>query len=227
MSEKTKALIFDAGPLINLSMNGLLYVLQKLKEKSDAIFLITYEVKREVYDRPINIPQFELGALRINELINKGTLQLPENAGISREIIENKTIEYMSEANKMLRVEGQNVNLVSDAEMSCLALARELEKKNYETLIAIDERTARMICEKPENLVQLMSERMHKKVSLFKSSDYFKGFKFIRSSEIVYVAYKKGIIDLKDKKALEALILATKFKGTSISWGEIDALKKM
>jgi len=55
----------------------------------------------------------------------------------------------------------------------------------------------------------------------------FSKFKFIRSSEIVYAAYKKGIIKIKGKKALEALLYATKFKGAAISFEEIDILKRL
>jgi hypothetical protein len=56
----------------------------------------------------------------------------------------------------------------------------------------------------------------------------FSKFKFIRSSELVYVAYKKGIINLgNNKKVLEALLYATKFKGSSISFEEINELKRL
>ena len=52
-------------------------------------------------------------------------------------------------------------------------------------------------------------------------------FRFIRSSELVYVAYKKGFIKLNDKRALEALLYATKYKGCAISWEEIEQLKRL
>jgi len=55
----------------------------------------------------------------------------------------------------------------------------------------------------------------------------FKGFSFVRSSELVYVAYKLDLIQIADPRTLEALILATKFKGSSISWEEINILKKL
>ncbi len=222
-----KALIFDSGPLINFSMNGLLNVLEKLKEKSGCSFFITTNVKKEVYDRPVNIPKFELGALKINSLIRKNILEMPESAGIPSSLIESKTKRLTAEANRFISVEGLPVNIVSEAEMSCFILDNELRKKNYKTLIAIDERTARMLSEKPENLARLMSERLHKKASILKSTQTFKGYSFIRSSELVYAAYKLGLIDIKDPRTLEALILATKFKGSSISWEEINILKKL
>jgi hypothetical protein len=41
------------------------------------------------------------------------------------------------------------------------------------------------------------------------------------------VAYKKGLIRLQGKKVLEAVLYATKFKGTAISFEEIETLKKL
>src|SRR3989344_4392184 len=222
-----KALIFDSGPLINFSMNGMLNILEKLREKSKCAFLITEHVKEEVFDHPVNIPKFELGALRIQDLIKRNVLQMPESLGIKNSLIGEQTRYLTSEANKLLRINGIPINIVSEAEMSCFALSKELTKKGYETLLAVDERTALMLSEKPENLVQLMSERLHKKVTLAGNAQLFKNFNFVRSSELIYVAYKKGLVEIKDPKILEALILATKFKGSSISWDEINVLKKL
>jgi len=78
-----KVLIFDTGTLITLSMNGLLYLLEEMKKTCDCKFLITKEVKYEVLDRPIGIKRFELGALRVQALIEKGVLELPNALKIS------------------------------------------------------------------------------------------------------------------------------------------------
>jgi UDP:flavonoid glycosyltransferase YjiC (YdhE family) len=119
------------------------------------------------------------------------------------------------------------MQVVSDAEMSCLALANEMKKQNHDVLVAIDERTARMLSEKPENLEQTMSAHLHKRVRFEGNLNIIKDIKIVRSSELVYVAYKKGLIDLKDPESLEALIYATKYKGAAISWDEINQLKKL
>ena len=55
----------------------------------------------------------------------------------------------------------------------------------------------------------------------------FPNYKFIRSTELVFVAYKKGIINIHGKNVLDALLYATKFKGSSISFEEIEELKKV
>ena len=78
-----RVLIFDSGTLINLSMNGLLYILEELKKITNIKFLITSQVKSETVDRPSNVPRFELGALRIKEMINSEILQMPLSFNIS------------------------------------------------------------------------------------------------------------------------------------------------
>ncbi len=222
-----KILIFDSGPLINLSMNGLLEILEKLKKISGARFIITPSVQKEVYDHPLGIRQFELGALRIHNLLEKKILELPESLGIPKDKFNSATQELMKLANHSLKAEEQWMQIVSEAETSCLALSVELKKQGHDVMIAIDERTARMLSEKPKNLEKTMSSRLHKNVNLVREIKELREIKIIRSSELVYVAYKNNLIDLKDPKSLEALIYATKFKGSAISWDEINILKKL
>jgi len=224
----TKALIFDSGALISLAMNGLLGLLEKLKKNFKGKFLITREIKYEVVDRPIGIFRFELEALQIQNLIDEGILEMPSSLGIQDEIIKKKTTEIMEIANRSVQVGDRWVNIVSEGEMSCLALSNELKRRDIESLISIDERTTRIMCENPQNLESLISEKLHQKVELVaRNYNVFSQFKFIRSSELVFVAFKKGIINLEGKKVLEALLYATKYKGCSISLEEIDILKKL
>jgi hypothetical protein len=207
-------------------MNGLLDILGALKKNTEVKMFITPQVRREIYDHPLEIKQFELGAVRIHELIRKKILEL-SSASISDQLLATKTQELMNLANHSLKTEGQWMQVVSDAEMSCLALANEMKKQNHDVLVAIDERTARMLSEKPENLEQTMSAHLHKRVRFEGNLNIIKDIKIVRSSELVYVAYKKGLIDLKDPESLEALIYATKYKGAAISWDEINQLKKL
>src|SRR3989338_3197025 len=94
----SKAVIFDSGPLINLSMNGFIHMLERLKSAFDGPFIITEAVKYEVIDRPLNVGRFELGALRIQTLLNHGVLQLPSSLGISDAVIREATKEFLSKA---------------------------------------------------------------------------------------------------------------------------------
>ncbi len=223
-----KALIFDSGTLINLSMNGLLYLLEELHENFDGKFLITKEVKYEVVDRPIGIERFELGALRVQNLIEKGVLELPMSLNIPNDKIERETNLLLDTANHAVQMKGKWIKIVSKAEISCLALSSELTKRGIDNLVAVDERTTRILCERPQNLERLISEKTHRNARVFlQKLSQFSKFRIIRSSEIVYVSQKKGFTKVKGKQALEALLFATKYKGASISREEIDILKKL
>lgn len=223
-----KVLIFDSGTLINLSMNGLLYILTDLKKQFKGKFIIPHQVRQEVVDRPINIDRFELGALRIQNLIETGVLELPESIKIDKETVDKEAKIVMDKANHYLQAAGQWIAIVSEAEMACLAVSDECLRLGYEPLIAIDERTTRLLGEKPENLEKLMSDRLHQQVKLV-AQDFrvFNNYRFIRSSELIYVAYKKNVLHLKGPKVLEAALYATKFKGSAISFEEIEQLKKL
>ena len=223
-----KAIIFDSGSLINLSMNGLLYLLEPLKSHLNGKFLLTNKVKYEVIDRPIKIPRFQLGALRLKTLIKNEVLETPEALKIKPNQLQNLTQELKENANHLIKLKNKFINIVSDAEMSCLALSTLLTRKQIPNIIAVDERTTRILAEKPENLETLMSRKLKAQAELTtKDFEQFENFKFIRSSELVYVAHKLNLLKVKGPQALEAALYATKYKGSSISHDEIKVLKKL
>ena len=222
-----KILILDAGPIINLSMNGLLEIFEKIYQKGITITITNY-VYQEVVDRPSHIPRFELGALKIKGLIEKGIIKFATDLGLAQQEIESETQRWLRMANSSIKSDNHFIEIVSPAEMSCIALSHILNKKGIDNIIGIDERTTRVLFEKPQNLKDLMSSKLHRNISLNTAQlGDTRQFRFIRSSELVYVALKKGLIKINDKHALEALLYATKFKGCSISWEEIEQLKKL
>lgn len=222
-----KILILDAGPIINLSINGLLEIFEKIHQNG-IIIAITNYVYQEVVDRPSHIPRFELGALRVKELVEKGVIKFATDLGLAQAEIESETQRWLKIANSAIRYENHFIEVVSIAEISCIAVSSLLNKKNIDNIIGIDERTTRILFEKPENLRELMSSKLHRNITLYtKDLEKTRQFRFIRSSEIVFMAYKKGLIQIRDKHALEALLYATKFKGCAISWEEIEQLKKL
>lgn len=222
-----KAIIFDASTLITFSMNGLIDEIMALKKIFKGKFLITNDVKREVIDKPLTIKRFELEALRIKQLLDEKVLEMPSSLGLDDNKISQETREFKNAANSIFIGRRKKIKLIDSGEASCLALSRMLDKKNVKNVLAIDERTLRMLCEKPENLKKLMEKKLHTKL-IANTDNYkiFKGFKIIRSSELVYVSYKKGLIRLKKGPlVLDALLYAVKFKGCSISGDEIREIK--
>ncbi len=223
-----KAIIFDSSTLINFVMNGLEGMLVSLKKEFSGKFIITRYVKFETFDRPINNKQFELGALKILHLLNSKVLEMPESLGISENNLRERTKNILGKANRTFSARGEFMHIIDEGEASCLALSLLAEEKGIKNVIAIDERTTRMLGEKPENLQKLFEKKFHMDIKLFKDNiPEISSVKFIRSSELAYVAWKKKIIELEDGKVLDALLYATKFKGSAISQKEIEEIKRL
>tara|TARA_Y100000310_G_scaffold333670_2_gene411683 strand:+ start:784 stop:1467 length:684 start_codon:yes stop_codon:yes gene_type:complete len=225
---KEKAIIFDAGTIINLSMNGLLDILRDLKKQFNGKFLITEDVEYETIKRPLTIKKFELGALRIKQLLDEKVLESPSSIGIKNSEIDEKTKQVLELANRTFFVRDRYLHLIDKGETSCLVLSEILTQKGIKNIISIDERTTRMLCEKPENLHKLLETKLHTKIKIKKENlPFFAKFKFIRSAELAYLAYKKGLVDLKNGVVLDALLYAVKYKGCSISREEIEEMKRL
>ena len=223
-----KILIFDASTLITFAMNGLLPELKELKKIFNGKFIITKEVKKEIIDRPITIKKFKLEALKLQQLLDEKIIEMPSSLGVDIDLISKKTIELLRIANEIFRGDKGEIKIIGSGETSCLALSKVLNEKKLENVIAVDERTTRILGEKPENLVKLLQKKLHIKIILNKKNfEFFKGFKFIRSSELVYVMYKKGIFKIKSALLLDALLYAVKFKGCAISDEEIKEIKRL
>lgn len=223
-----KAIIFDSGALISLAINGLLDELRRLKGIFKGSFLITEQVKSEVIDKPIKTKVFELEALKVQQLLEDKILEMADSYGINNSLISKKTDEILNIANSLFMSSNSKMNIMQLGEASCLALSRILYEKGILNVIAIDERTTRMLVEKPENLKDLLERKTHAKMVLVKKNfEYFKGFKIIRSVELMYVAWKKNLISVKKGDVLDALLYALKFKGCSVSDEEINEIKRI
>lgn len=224
----SKAIIFDASTLISFAMNGLFDELVKLKQSFGGKFIITTEVNEEIIQKPLNIKRFELEALRIKKLVEDGVLEYPSSLGIKDKDISYKTKELLEVANQTFEAGGRKMHVVDLGEMSVLALSKMLSDKGIDNIIAVDERTTRMLIEKPDNLERLFEKKLHTKVRVNRNNfKFFKGPKLIRSTELAYVAYKKGLVGLKNGLVLDALLYAMKYKGCSISEDEIEEIKKI
>ena len=114
-------------------------------------------------------------------------------------------------------------------ESSCLALSVMLNEKKIQNVMAVDERTIRSFVETPQDLKKHLQNKLHAQITP-KTQNYklFSGVKMIRSAELIYVAWKKGLTEFKSTPlALDALLYAVKFKGCSISGDEIREIEKL
>lgn len=222
-----KALIFDSGALITFSMNSMLDTLRELKKTFPGKFLITKAVEFEIVKRPLTIKKYKLGALNLKSLIDNKILEFPESVGISSGLIETESQSILKLTNSVFYAENQPIHLIDSGEASTIALSMLLDKKGIKNAIAIDERTTRMLFEDSQKLQSLLEDKFNMKITKKESNlPKIKNLIFIRSSELIYVAYKKGIIN-KDKELLDAMLYGAKFKGCSISMDEISEIEKL
>lgn len=223
-----KVIIFDASTLISLAMNGLLPELTNLKKVFKGKFIITKEVKGEIIDKPLKIKRFELEGLKLKQLLDGKILEMPSALNIDETRISKETNDLLDIANRTFQGRGRDIKLIDLGETSCLVLSRILDERKIENVVAVDERTTRMLSEKPGNLERLLQKKLHTKVTFNKENfKFFKDFRFIRSSELVYVMWKKGVTRLKNGMVLDALLYAVKFKGCAISGDEIREIKRI
>jgi len=161
-------------------------------------------------------------------LIDEGCLNMPEKIGIQDKEITNLMFKLMNSANTMFVGNGNEIQLIHQGEASCLALSKLMNERKIKNVLAIDERTTRMLVEKPGNLKELLEKKLHAKIKLRESNfQQFKGFKIIRSTELMYLAYKNNLIRWEGKEILDALLYALKFKGCAISSEEIEEIKRI
>jgi hypothetical protein len=220
-----KYLIFDSGPLINFSMNGMLELFEKIKKEFSGEFLITKEVKREIIDHPQTIKRFQLGALRLQDLFDREVIK---HADITSSQVDELRImrdKLMSIANSTFKARGKHLHLIDKGEAAALALSSMMNNKN--PAIVIDERTTRMLCENPDNLKKLLQKKLKSPISAnTQNYKFFKNFRIIRSTELIYIAHKRELIKAANpQKMYEAMLYGIKYKGCSVSEEEIDILK--
>jgi hypothetical protein len=222
-----KYLIFDSGPIISLTMAGLLPVLEKLKKIFPGEFIITPQVKIEIIDKPLKIKKYKLEAIQVKNLLERGIIKLSSDI-VSDQRLESEVKKILKITNGVLRTtkDKEKIKIIHKGEASCLAFSN-LCRQN--SVIVIDERTTRILTESPEKLEKLMERKLHTPLELeFSLIKDFKDFKFIRSTELIFLAYKKNLISMKkDNDLLDALLYGLKFKGAAISGVEIEEMKKL
>jgi len=200
-------------------MNGILPVFEKLQKEFNGNFLITKEVYQEIIEKPLTIKRFEFQAMQIKDLFNRGIIKYanitPKQINQLREVREKLT----QIANNTFKTKKRFVHLIDKGEAAALALSTILPDHPP---IVIDERTTRVLCENPKNLHKLFEKKLHTSIKAnTKNYDNFKDYKIIRSTELVYIAHKKGLFRIKDPNLLEAVLQGVKFKGCSVSDKEI------
>lgn len=188
-------------------------------------FLLSRAVKRECIDTPLKLKSHTLPAIRLQLALNDGVIKVAEPRGLAR-----RTEDVLWVANNIFFEEGKPVPLMHEGEAETLALALELGLKN----VLIDERTMRMLVEKPELLRGHMASEFRRDIRVNeKYLERFRrmasGLNIFRSSELLIVAFEHGYFKRYrelEGRALEAALYGVKFAGCSISFEEIGEYAK-
>jgi predicted nucleic acid-binding protein len=231
---RKNAIVFDSGPIINLAINNLLWILEELKASCNVEFFITPAVYDELIRKPLSTKKYKLEALQVLPHITNGTLKVYKHPEIMRLAEE---LDYY--ANNSFQIRKQWVKIVHAGELEALATAIFLQAD----AIGIDERTMRHLIEKPEKIAEHMEHRIHADVlidwkNLNAIKKKVKDVRVIRSAELVTIAYEKGILAPYTKSrvknipnikssVLEGALWAVKLNGCSMKEQEIKQILKM
>ncbi|MDI3473901.1 MAG: hypothetical protein PWR30_224 [Candidatus Woesearchaeota archaeon] len=227
-----KGIILDAGPIISLSINNLLWLFEELKKTTSINFYITPAVKSEVFDRPITTKKFKIKAIQTLDLISEGIIELVE---CDNDFVK-KTLQL---ANSCFYSKGENIKVAHLGEIEAICASIE----HAISTLVIDESNMRLMIEDTEGLKKRLSSKLHAYIG--EDKENIKKFKsltsrinLIRSSELVGIAYEKGLferwkdknqenyIENIDESILDGILWGVKLAGCSITPAEIDELKE-
>lgn len=230
-----KIIVFDTGPIISLTINNLLWILDRLKEKFNGEFYITPAVYDELINKPLSTRKYKLEALQVLPYITKGTIKVYTNLAV---IELAKQIEEL--ANHAFEIDKNWVQIVHKGEIEAVATAISLQAD----AISIDERTTRHLIEKPEKIAQHMENTIHKKVlinwkNVEKLKEIIGELKVVRSVELITISYELGLFDnyllsAKTKAVpnvkravLEGALWGVKLNGCSVKEEEIEDILRI
>lgn len=215
------SIVCDSSALISLADSCFLSLLGELRQMMRGDFIISETVKYEIIDHPLRTKSHTLPAIRLKLAVNDRVLRVVGVPGLEKE-----TDDILWLANNLLFMNGKPLAMLQRGEAETLALARELGLKN----VLIDERTTRTLVEDAEDMRRHLSQELHTKVEL--NHEYHERFlrltermNFFRSSELLVVAYERGLFrrfGQMERQAIEAALYGLKFAGCSISFEEID-----
>lgn len=225
-----KSIVFDAGPIISLAINDLLWLLEPLKKRFKGDFLVSEAVKREVVDKPLTTKRFKFEALKVLHYIDNRTINIYNNKEM-----ENKTKLLLELANNSFIACSQSINIVHYGEMSGIATCILNNSNTY----VVDERTTRLLIENPNKLKNILRHTLHTgiKIDYNKLKEFQKltrQIKVIRSVELVTIAYELGLLDKyltnipnPKQTLLESVLWGVKLNGCAISKREIEQIMKI
>jgi len=225
-----KSIFFDAGPVISLTTNNLLWVMGRLKEKFGVKFYFSYSVKNELIDVPFRSKKFKFEALQVMKAVEDNVFEI-----VPVEATSKLTKELLFLANNSFFAKKSPIRIVHEGEIDSISGAIVMKSD----AVAIDERTTRILIEDWHLLKDLLQRKLHTKIeanvgNLNKFLEKTKGIRVIRSAELAAIAYENGILNqylptVKDaeKELLDGVLWGIKLNGCSLSSEEIEKIIKI
>lgn len=225
----------DAGAIITLTLNNLLWTLPKLKQLYNIDLVVPDAVYTELITQPLDTKRHKLEAFWVMEYLNNKTLTC-----IKDEQVTLQAKQIMHDANHVFFAYGHPVHIVDEGEIETIALLQKHEKKT----VLMDERTLRFLIESPNRLSTLLEKRLKTKITvdkqkLMRVNSMFRGIKVIRTAELITALFEKGefnsmyaqaiesnIPDAR-KQLLEGLLWGLKLNGCAITEAEIYSISQM
>src|SRR3989338_5652716 len=180
-----KSIVFDSGPIISLTMNNLLWILEPLKKKFNGEFYMPTAVRREVVDAPLATKIFEFEALQVEKLVRDEIFKLIYNNEIN-----SLTNHLLSLANNSFEAKGNPIRIVQYGEMQALASAIFMESE----AVVVDEIMIRILIENPRVAAEILKNRLHAPIkAIQRNIDEFihhtRKIRVIRRVELVTVFF--------------------------------------
>ncbi|MBI2137659.1 hypothetical protein HYU12_04015 [Candidatus Woesearchaeota archaeon] len=225
-----KALVFDSGPLISMTMNNLLWLLEPLKGIFKGEFYIPESVKSELVDDAFDTKKFKFEALQVEELLSRGVVKV-----LADRITKPQTIELLQLANSCFSVKGRPLNIVHYGEIASVAAASHLDA----SALVLDERITRELIEHPQHLAKIIEKKLHTRVDSSQVMiDNFrrltKDTGILRSAELAAIAFEKRLLERyatsyfenPREAVLESVLWGLKMDGCAINERGIKAILK-
>ena len=133
-------------------------------------------------------------------------------------------------ANSIFSIKGKPIEIIQKGEAETIALAKILKAR----VVAIDERTTRLLIENALNLKKFMAYKYKENVKLNQKTliDFtalVPRLQIVRSTELIALAFDRKLFapELNQtRKDLEAALYAMKYSGCAVSFEEIQGFLK-
>ncbi|MHA2296770.1 MAG: hypothetical protein ACXAEU_03165 [Candidatus Hodarchaeales archaeon] len=220
--------VLDSSTIISLVSTSLHSILKQFRDEHSVQFMTGNIVIHETVEQGLNTKTHRLNSLQILDLVETGIIDVIDTRN-------NQLKELMKIVNELYSVNDHPITIFHEGEAECLLVANMM----HSNAILIDERTTRLLIEKPKSLRDLLRAKLHSPIKLNKEKlalfqrKYYKQSRptLIRSAELAVFSFEHGMLKnyanrsyypRSKREILEGILWALKSKGCTISTEEIN-----